>query len=92
MCFVGEYTRNRKKVIDLVPLSWIVSQGNKTYCFYPPKNLHNMIRKWVENSKDPDVKWEQSEVEILKYASKYFTIYEIMYIFVSCPTKMCIRC
>lgn len=69
--FKGEYTRDGKKIIDLVPLSWLEYEKDKIYCRYPPKTLQRLVRTWCERSKEPNLKWTQSEVEVLKFACKY---------------------
>lgn len=69
--FKNVYTKDRRKIIDLVPCSWVVEIGKKTFCFYPPKFQTKMIKEWSKQSKEPNLKWEKTEVEVIKFACKY---------------------
>lgn len=70
--FKDEYTRDGQKVIDLIPCSWLLKSKNNMYCLYPPKILKRIVRAWSEKSKEPNLKWGKIEVEVLKYACKYY--------------------
>lgn len=67
-----EYTSDGRKIIDLVPCSWLIPAGNKTFCLYPPKSQRKMIREWSKQRKEPNIKWEKSKVEVIKLACEYY--------------------
>lgn len=68
--FKDEYTRDGKKIVELVPCSWLKSDQNKTFCQYPPQSQRKMVRQWSKQAREPHFKWEKIEVEIITFACK----------------------
>ncbi|XP_071574417.1 uncharacterized protein [Temnothorax nylanderi] len=64
-------TKKGKKVIDLVPKSWLVQVDDKNWkCFYPPPNESN-VATFVKKQKVPSSSWKKYEIEIIKRAEDY---------------------
>lgn len=67
--FMNE-TRKGKKVIDLVPKSWLVQVNDKNWkCFYPPNDSN--VATFVKEQKAPNPSWKKYEVEVVKRADMY---------------------
>lgn len=67
--FINYETKTKKKVIDLVPKSWLVHDKNWK-CFYPPsyvKNVTDLVKKQTKSSPS----WKKYDIEIIKHASMY---------------------
>lgn len=64
-----------KKLIDLVPTSWIIIDDNDEECLcqYPPIEIaRTQLTKWLKELKKPDENWTNHQVEVKLRARKYF--------------------
>ena len=62
--------QERKKMIDIVPKTWLVPHGEKDWkCLYPPKNESDVqVYTLVKEQKLQNLTWKAHNIEILKYA------------------------
>lgn len=65
--FVGDTGSNNKRMIDLVPRSWLYFTY-RWMCYFPEKKDWPMVEKWSKTSKNPEQKWKTWKVEIIKEA------------------------
>lgn len=69
--FINYKTKTGKKVIDLVPKSWLVHVNDKNWkCFYPPANESN-VAMLVKKQEKPSLSWKKYKIEIVKRAGTY---------------------
>lgn len=64
-----------KKLVEVVPVSWLHFGANDVYCFYPPHSEYEKVEEMVKNSSQPSVSWQKYKIEILKGAGNYKFIY-----------------
>ncbi|XP_074110512.1 uncharacterized protein LOC141534828 [Cotesia typhae] len=63
-----------KKLIDLVPTSWIIIDDNDEECLcqYPPIEIaRTQLTKWLKELKKPDENWTNHQVEVKLRAHDY---------------------
>lgn len=68
--FDGE-RRKRKKVVDLVPRSWLTCfEEDIIFCSYPPEEDYDHVDEWTKQMVDPEPTWKKIRVTIRKEAGK----------------------
>lgn len=68
-----EYDDCNKKLIDIVPRSWVtVDENDDCFCKYPPLEMAAIyLTKWLKELKQPDESWTTHSVDIISRAGKY---------------------
>lgn len=76
--FKDEINSNMRKVIDIIPVSWLVfndSKPKEEFCkFMPPPyttKKTNSLKEMVQKCSSPDSSWPTYAIEICGRASKY---------------------
>ncbi|XP_057337571.1 uncharacterized protein LOC130677528 [Microplitis mediator] len=68
-----EYDHHQKKLIELVPRSWItIDEEDNCTCRYPPTSMAQAyMTQWLKNLKEPEDTWSSHTVEIISKANNY---------------------
>lgn len=64
-------TEEGKKMVELLPRSWVTCENGVWFCKYPPPKQYRLVHQWTKESKEPKRSWVASEVTIIKQASKF---------------------
>lgn len=71
--FVGEFDKNGRTQIDLVPYDWLIKHPDDTVtCYFPPPEAMKFMEIMVKNNRPADVTWKTYPVNILKSTGKCF--------------------
>lgn len=73
----NEKSKDGKKTIDLVPVSWVYQNKNQLFCKYPTKKKeYSNLNEMCKTSATHGAFWKSYEISIIKQAGKYNTIHD----------------
>ncbi|XP_063971888.1 uncharacterized protein LOC135159778 [Diachasmimorpha longicaudata] len=72
--FVGEFTDDGKKIIEIVADGWVrkkFDENMKDFCYYPPKKDWPQLEQWLQEERPVQNSWGSYEIEILGRAATF---------------------